>query len=135
MKPGALYGAEEERVHRLRQPHVRSADGLAAGLFLLEMLAMQKISVNKILRGPWKKNSVRTGTAGTTRTIRWRETRRADGMAQGQTTPAKLLRSPLVKVDARDGVKLCSRRFTWLMLRRLGGRSRCLRIYCGREIG
>jgi phosphomannomutase len=47
MKPGALFGAEESGSVGFAN-HIPERDGIAAGLFLLEMLAMEKISVNKI---------------------------------------------------------------------------------------
>ncbi len=47
MKPGALFGAEESGSVGFAN-HIPERDGLAAGLFLLEMLAMEKVSVNKI---------------------------------------------------------------------------------------
>ena len=47
MKPGALFGAEESGSVGFAN-HIPERDGLAAGLFLLEMLALEKISVNKI---------------------------------------------------------------------------------------
>ena len=47
MKPGALFGAEESGSVGFAN-HIPERDGLAAGLFLLEMLAMEKISVNRI---------------------------------------------------------------------------------------
>ncbi len=45
MKPGALFGAEESGSVGFAN-HIPERDGLAAGLFLLEMLAMEKIPVN-----------------------------------------------------------------------------------------
>src|ERR1017187_9083157 len=47
MKPGALFGAEESGSVGFAN-HIPERDGFAAGLFLLEMLAMEKISINQL---------------------------------------------------------------------------------------
>ena len=125
MKPGALFGAEESGSVGFAN-HIPERDGLAAGLFLLEMLAMEKVSVNRIYARLEKE-------FGPHRYARFDAqyplAKRAALMASLQANPpAKLLRSPLVKVDARDGVKFVAADSTWLMLRG-SGTEPVLRIY------
>jgi phosphomannomutase len=125
MKPGALFGAEESGSVGFAH-HIPERDGLAAGLFLLEMLAMEKISVNKIYARLEKEfGPHRYGRYDAHYPLE----KRAALMAQLQANPpAKLLRSKLAKVDARDGVKFVAADSTWLMLRG-SGTEPVLRIY------
>src|ERR1017187_4634690 len=125
MKPGALFGAEESGWVGFAN-HIPERDGLAAGLFLLEMLAMEKISVNKIYArlekefGPHRYDRY---------DAHYPLEKRAALMEFLKTNPPKkLLRSPLVKVDSRDGVKFVAEDSTWLMLRG-SGTEPVLRIY------
>ncbi len=125
MKPGALFGAEESGSVGFAN-HIPERDGLAAGLFLLEMLAMEKISVNKIYACLEKE-------FGPHRYARFDahyplEKRAALMERLKSNPPKKLLRSPLAKVDARDGVKFVAADSTWLMLRG-SGTEPVLRIY------
>jgi phosphomannomutase len=128
MKPGALYGAEESGSIGFAN-HIPERDGLAAGLFLLEMLAMQSRSggtVNKIYAGLEKEfGPHRYGRYDAHYPL---EKRAALMAALATNPPAKLLRSPVVKVDARDGVKFVAADSTWLMLRG-SGTEPVLRIY------
>ncbi|HTB83330.1 MAG TPA: phosphoglucomutase/phosphomannomutase family protein [Candidatus Sulfotelmatobacter sp.] len=125
MKPGALYGAEESGSIGFAN-HIPERDGLAAGLFLLEMLAMQKVSVNKIYASLEKEfGPHRYGRYDAHYPLE----KRADLMESLQKDPpAKLLKSKLVKVEARDGVKFVAEDSTWLMLRG-SGTEPVLRIY------
>ena len=125
MKPGALFGAEESGSVGFAN-HIPERDGIAAGLFLLEMLAMEKVSVNKIYAklekefGPHRYDRY---------DAQYPLAKRAALMEFLKTNPPqKLLRSPLVKVDARDGVKFVAEDSTWLMLRG-SGTEPVLRIY------
>ncbi len=125
MKPGALFGAEESGSVGFAS-HIPERDGIAAGLFLLEMLAMEKISVNKIYArlerefGPHRYDRY---------DARYPLEKRAALMESLKADPpARLLRSPLVKVDSRDGVKFIAEDSTWLMLRG-SGTEPVLRIY------
>ncbi len=125
MKPGALFGAEESGSVGFAG-HIPERDGLAAGLFLLEMLAVEKRSVNKIYAtlerefGPHRYGRY---------DAHYPLARRASLMEFLKTKPpARLLRSPLAKVDARDGVKFVAEDSTWLMLRG-SGTEPVLRIY------
>ena len=125
MKPGALFGAEESGSVGFAN-HIPERDGLAAGLFLLEMLALEKISVNQIYAKLEKE-------FGPHRYDRFDahyplEQRAALMEKLKYNPPAKLLRSPLAKVDARDGVKFIAEDSTWLMLRG-SGTEPVLRIY------
>jgi phosphomannomutase len=95
-------------------------------LFLLEMLAMEKISVNQIYAklekefGPHRYDRY---------DAHYPLENRAALMENLKTNPPKkLLRSSLAKVDARDGVKFVAEDSTWLMLRG-SGTEPVLRIY------
>ncbi len=125
MKPGALFGAEESGSVGFAH-HIPERDGLAAGLFLLEMLAMEKLSVNRIyarLEKEFGPHRYRRYDA------HYPLEQRAALLARLQANPpARLLRSPLARVDARDGVKLVAADSTWLMLRG-SGTEPVLRIY------
>lgn len=125
MKPGALFGAEESGSVGFAG-HIPERDGLAAGLFLLEMLAMEKISVNKIYARLEKEfGPHRYGRYDAHYPL---EKRAALMEALKADPPAKLLRSKLAKVDSRDGVKFIAEDSTWLMLRG-SGTEPVLRIY------
>jgi phosphomannomutase len=125
MKHGALFGAEESGSVGFAN-HIPERDGLAAGLFLLEMLAMQKISVNKIYARLEKEfGPHRYGRYDAHYPL---EQRAALMESLKKNPPQKLLRSPLVKVDARDGVKFVAEDSMWLMLRG-SGTEPVLRIY------
>jgi len=125
MKPGALFGAEESGSVGFAG-HIPERDGLAAGLFLLEMLAMEKISLAKILArlekefGPHHYGRF---------DAHFPLEKRAALMTFLQTNPpAKLLTSQLSKVEMRDGVKFVAADSSWLMLRG-SGTEPVLRIY------
>ena len=125
MKPGALFGAEESGSVGFAN-HIPERDGLAAGLFLLEMLAMEKISVNRIyarLEKEFGPHRYRRYDA------RYPVEKRANLLQfLKNNPPAKLLRQPVVQVDTRDGVKFVAADTTWLMLRG-SGTEPVLRIY------
>jgi phosphomannomutase len=125
MKPGALFGAEESGSVGFAN-HIPERDGLAAGLFLLEMLAMEKISVNKIYARLEKEfGPHRYGRYDAHYPL---EKRAALMESLKANPPEKLLRSKLVRVDACDGVKFVAEDSTWLMLRG-SGTEPVLRIY------
>jgi phosphomannomutase len=125
MKPGALFGAEESGSVGFAN-HIPDRDGIAAGLFLLEMLAIEKISVNKI----YAKLEKEFGPHLYARfDAHFPLEKRAALMEFLKTNPPKkLFRSPLAKVDSRDGVKFVAEDSTWLMLRG-SGTEPVLRIY------
>ena len=125
MKPGALFGAEESGSVGFAN-HIPERDGLAAGLFLCEMLAMEKISVNRIYaRLEMEFGPHRYGRHDAHYPL---EKRAALMKSLKKNPPGKLLRSPLAKVDSRDGVKFIAEDSTWLMLRG-SGTEPVLRIY------
>ena len=125
MKPGALFGAEESGSVGFAN-HIPERDGLAAGLFLLELLAREKLSVNRL----WAKLEKEFGPHRYGRyDAHYPLEKRAGLMALlKKQPPAKLLRSPLARVDSRDGVKFVAKDATWLMLRG-SGTEPVLRIY------
>jgi len=125
MKPGALYGAEESGSIGFAN-HIPERDGLAAGLFLLELLATEKRSVNKI----WASLEKEFGPHRYARfDAHYPLEQRGALMASLEANPpGKLLRSPVVGVEARDGVKFTAADGTWLMLRG-SGTEPVLRIY------
>jgi len=125
MKPGALFGAEESGSVGFAN-HIPERDGLAAGLFILEMLAMEQKSVNQIYARLEKE-------FGPHQYARFDahyplEKRAALMEKLKNNPPAKLLRSPLAKVETRDGVKYVAADSSWLMLRG-SGTEPVLRIY------
>jgi len=125
LKGGVLLGAEESG--GIGFPgHVPERDGIASGLFLLEMLATEKTSVNKLLAkleqefGPHQYDRIDTHFP--------LEKRAALMEFCKANPPAKLLRSPLADVKAFDGVKFIAADGSWLMLRG-SGTEPILRIY------
>ena len=125
LKGGVMLGAEESG--GIGFPgHIPERDGIAAGLMLLELLAMEKISVNKILAklekefGPHHYGRIDT---------HFPLEKRGELMESlKKNPPAKLLRSPLVDVKSYDGVKYVAQDSSWLMLRG-SGTEPILRIY------
>jgi phosphomannomutase len=125
LRGDVLFGAEESGSVGF-QGHIPERDGLAAGLMILEMLAMQRVSVNRLLSRLEKEfGPHRYGRFDAHFPLE----KRAPLMDFLQTRPpAKLLRSPLKKVDTFDGVKFTAEDSSWLMLRSSGTES-VLRIY------
>jgi phosphomannomutase len=125
LKGGVLLGAEESG--GIGFPgHIPERDGIAAGLMLLEMLAMEKISVNKI----WAKLEKEFGPHQYGRIdTHFPLEKRATLMEYlVKNPPAKLLRSPLAEIKSYDGVKFVAKDSSWLMLRG-SGTEPILRIY------
>jgi len=101
-------------------------DGIAAGMMLLELLAVERVSVNDLLRrlekmfGPHRYARLDT---------HYPLEKRASLMERCKThPPAKLAGSPLAEVKSFDGVKYVARNGAWLMLRG-SGTEPVLRIY------
>jgi phosphomannomutase len=125
LKGGVLLGAEESG--GIGFPgHIPERDGIAAGLMLLELLATERISVNKMLAklekqfGPHRYGRIDT---------HYPLEKRAALMEFLKTNPlAKLLRSPMAEVKTFDGVKFVAEDSSWLMLRG-SGTEPVLRIY------
>lgn len=125
LKGDVVLGAEESG--GIGFPgHIPERDGIAAGLMLLEMLAVERISLNKLVAklekefGPHRYGRIDT---------HFPLEKRADLMAFLKANPlAKLLNSPLADVKSFDGVKYVARDGSWLMLRG-SGTEPVLRIY------
>jgi phosphomannomutase len=106
--------------------HVPERDGILAGLMLLEMLAVEKKSVNKLIAqlekefGPHRYARIDTHFP--------LEKRDALMDYCKSNPPSRLLRSPLKEVKSYDGVKFIAEDSSWLMLRG-SGTEPILRIY------
>jgi phosphomannomutase len=124
-KGNVLLGAEESG--GIGFPgHIPERDGILAGLMLLEMLATEKASINKILArlekefGPHRYARI---------DIHYPLEKRSPLLEYCQKNPPpKLLRSPLAEVKSYDGVKFIAQDGSWLMLRG-SGTEPILRIY------
>lgn len=125
IKGGVLLGAEESG--GIGFPgHIPERDGIAAGLLLLEMLATEKVSVNKLISRLEKEfGPHRYGRIDAHFPL---EKRGALMQFLAEHPPAKLLRSPLAEVKSYDGVKFIAQDSSWLMLRG-SGTEPILRIY------
>ena len=125
LKGGVLLGFEESG--GIGFPgHIPERDGILAGLMLLELLATERKSVNKLIGGLEKQ-------FGPHRYARidahFPLEKRAALMEFCKTNPpAKLLRSAVVDVKSFDGVKFIAADGSWLMLRG-SGTEPILRIY------
>jgi phosphomannomutase len=125
IKGGVLLGAEESG--GIGFPgHIPERDGIMAGLMLLEMLATERVSVNKLAAalekeyGPHRYARIDT---------HFPLEKRGALMEFCKTNPpAKLLRSAVAEVKSYDGVKFIAQDGTWLMLRG-SGTEPILRIY------
>lgn len=125
LKGDVLLGAEESGGIGF-QGHIPERDGIAAGLMLLEMLAVERISLNRLIaRLEAQFGAHRYGRIDTRFPL---EKRAALMDTLKQNPPAKLLRSPLTEVKSFDGVKFIAQDSSWLMLRG-SGTEPILRIY------
>jgi phosphomannomutase len=125
LKGDVLIGAEESG--GIGFPgHIPERDGIAAGLMLLELLAMEKQSVNKI--GSKLEKQFGPHCYGRIDTHFPLEKRAALMEYLQKNPPDKLLRSPLAETKAFDGVKYVAQDSSWLMLRG-SGTEPVLRIY------
>jgi phosphomannomutase len=125
LKGGVLLGAEESG--GIGFPgHIPERDGIAAGLMLLEMLAMEKTSVTRIVAklekefGPHFYGRIDTHFPLEKRAALMEFLRRQP--------PSALVRSPVAEIKAYDGVKFVASDTSWLMLRG-SGTEPILRIY------
>ena len=125
LRGDVLLGAEESG--GIGFPgHIPERDGLAAGLMLLELLATERLSVDRILAklerrfGPHRYGRIDTHFPLEKRgsLMQWLK----------ENPPAKLLRSPLAGMKTFDGVKFVAEDSSWLMLRG-SGTEPILRIY------
>jgi phosphomannomutase len=125
LKGDVLLGAEESG--GIGFPgHIPERDGVAAGLMLLELLATERVSVDKILAklekqfGPNRYERIDTYFPLDKRAALMESLKAAP--------PSKLLRSPLADMKTFDGVKFVGEDSSWLMLRG-SGTEPILRIY------
>ena len=125
LKGGALLAVEESGSIGFPN-HLPERDGLMAGMMMLELLAMTRQTIPRLLArlekeyGPHHYARV---------DLHFPVERRAALMAYCQAhPPASLLRSPLEAVRTFDGVKYVARDTSWLMLRG-SGTEPVLRIY------
>lgn len=125
IKGGVLLGAEESGGIGFAG-HIPERDGIAAGMLLLELLATERVSVNKLIARLEKEfGPHRYGRIDTEYPLE----KRSELMEFLQSNPpAKLLSSPLAEIKAYDGVKFVAQDSSWLMLRG-SGTEPILRIY------
>lgn len=125
LKGDVLLGAEESGGIGFAG-HIPERDGIAAGLMLLEMLAMERRSLNRLMAGLEKEfGPHRYGRIDTHFPLEQRP-RLMEFLAT--RPPARLLRSPVAAVKSFDGVKYVAADGSWLMLRG-SGTEPILRIY------
>ena len=125
LKGNVILGAEESG--GIGFPgHIPERDGILAGLVLLELLATERVSVNKLIAKLEKKYGPHRYARIDTR---FPLEKRAALMEFCKTNPpTKLLRSPVAQVKSYDGVKYVAEDGSWLMLRG-SGTEPILRIY------
>lgn len=125
LQGNVLLGAEESG--GIGFPgHIPERDGIAAGLMLLEMLAVERKPLNKLIANLEKEFGPHCyGRIDTHFPL---EKRGALMDFLKRRPPAKLLRSPLADVKSFDGVKFVAQDGSWLMLRG-SGTEPILRIY------
>ena len=125
LKGNVLLGAEESGGIGFAG-HIPERDGIAAGLMLLEMLAVERTSLSRLIVHLEKQfGPHRYGRIDTHFPL---EKRGALMEFLKANPPAKLLRSSLADVKSFDGVKFISADGSWLMLRG-SGTEPILRIY------
>lgn len=125
IKGNVLLGAEESG--GIGFPgHIPERDGIAAGLMLLEMLAVERKTLNKL--NATLEKEFGPHCYGRVDAHFPLEKRGALMDYLKQNPPAKLLRSPLAEVKSFDGVKFVAQDSSWLMLRG-SGTEPILRIY------
>ncbi len=125
IKGGVLLGAEESGGIGFHG-HIPERDGIAAGLFLLELLATDRLPVRRLVANLEKEfGPHRYGRIDTHVPLEKRQ-RLIEFL--GANPPARLLASPVAEVKTYDGVKFIARDSSWLMLRG-SGTEPILRIY------
>jgi phosphomannomutase len=129
IRGGVLLGAEESG--GIGFPgHIPERDGLAGGLMLLEMLATERTSIQRLLAALEKRYGPhRYGRIDTHFPLE----KRSELMDRLRDNPPScLLRSPVTQVKSYDGVKFIARNHSWLMVRG-SGTEPILRIYAEGE--
>jgi phosphomannomutase len=125
IKGDVLLGAEESGGIGFPN-HIPERDGIAAGLFLLELLATERVSVNRLIAALEKKfGPHRYGRIDAHFPL---EKRAALMEFLKRSPPDRLLHSPIAQVKSDDGVKYIAEDTSWLMLRG-SGTEPILRIY------
>ena len=125
LKGGVLLGAEESGGIGFAG-HIPERDGIAAGMLLLEMLATERVSVNRLIArlekqfGPHRYGRIDTQFPLDKRPLLMEFLQK--------NPPPSLLRSPIAEIKAYDGVKFIAEDSSWLMLRG-SGTEPILRIY------
>jgi phosphomannomutase len=124
-KGGVLLGFEESGGIGF-QGHIPERDGILAGLALLEMLAVERQPINKLLA----RLEAEFGPHRYARRDAQYPLEKRAALVQhlAQNPPDRLLRSPVKEVKSFDGVKFVAEDGTWLMLRG-SGTEPILRIY------
>lgn len=125
LKGNVLLGAEESG--GIGFPgHIPERDGILAGLVLLEMLATERVSINKLIGNLGKEFGPHCyGRIDAHFPV---ENRAALMEFCASHPPDELLRSPLAAIKTYDGVKFIAEDGSWLMLRG-SGTEPILRIY------
>jgi phosphomannomutase len=125
LKGGVLLGAEESGGIGFAG-HIPERDGIAAGLMLLEWLAVERKPVRRLLAAVHRQFGPHCYAR---RDIHYPLEKRPELMAAlAANPPARLLRSPVTAVRSDDGVKFVAADSSWLMLRG-SGTEPLLRIY------
>jgi len=125
LRGDVLYGAEESGSIGFGG-HIPERDGLAAGLFLLELLAVERVPARRILARLEKEfGPHRYGRVDAVFPL---EQRAALMERLTANPPTRLGRSPVIAVKTFDGVKFEAADGSWLGLRGSGTES-VLRIY------
>lgn len=125
IRGGVLLGFEESG--GIGFPgHVPERDGILSGLMLLELLAVEKTSLNKLLARLEK----RYGPHHYARIDAHFPLEKRPALMEycKKNPPARLRRSPVAEVKSHDGVKFIAEDGSWLMLRG-SGTEPILRIY------
>ena len=125
IKGGALLGFEESG--GIAYPgYIPERDGILSGLMLLEMLATERTSLNKLLANLEKEY----GPHHYARIDAHFPLEKRPALMEfcKNNPPAKLINSPLKEVKSYDGVKFIAEDGSWLMLRG-SGTEPILRIY------
>lgn len=106
--------------------HIPERDGILSGLMLLELLAVEKKPLTKLLQGLTQQFGPYCYARIDTRFPV--EKRSALMEFCKNNPPSKLIKSPLVEIKSHDGVKYIAADGSWLMLRG-SGTEPILRIY------
>lgn len=130
VKGGVMLGGEESGGIGFAG-HIPERDGIAAGLLLLELLAVERKKVGTLLSGlrrqfgphHYDRNDISFPL----------EKRQALMEYLVANPPARLLRSPVAKIHSYDGVKFVAADGSWLMLRG-SGTEPVLRIYAEAQL-